>query len=770
MVSKMTRDRAASETSKAHDLASEALFQALGDNAYELDWDFHFLTFNAGCVAYFDIASQAAIGRPIWDVLAKTRGSWLETFLRDAMAGRQPVRVERASVLRPDRWLEVTAFPTARGLGIAFQDRTMERRAIEALQERGARQAFLLAFEERLRGLVDPNEVMTTAAELLGRHLGAARAGYAELDSAAQTLRVTRDWTDGRVPRRAGEKRTLDAFGQPAAAVLRAGGVLIVEDCLLDPRTTGEAVAATWASIGIRSLVAAPLIKAGAFTAFFYAHATEPRRWSATEAELVREIAHRTWAAVEQARAEAELRESESRLALAAEAAGLGIWEWDLTTSRFVYSARAKAICGFDPGQEPTYDDVRRVTHPDDFPRTSAAARRALDPALRERPIYEYRIVWQDGTERRVIAHGRAVFHRIDGEERAVRYIGTLQDVTEQWVAAEALRESEARLRLAVEAGRMAVWEYDVATDGVTGSSELNRLLGFPEDASPSAGEMRARYWPGEHERLQAIGQEALARGERFIEAEYRYLWPDGSVRWLLMRAEIRFGEEGSPRTVVGVLLDVTARKEAEEKQVLLMREVDHRAKNALAVVQAAVRLTRAPDLESYRRTIDGRVSSLARAQTLLSEDRWSGADLRGLIRGELAAFVGESQRALLNGPQVVLPARAAQPLAMALHELATNAVKYGALSAPSGGVVISWCVDRDAEPVLRLRWAESGGPHVAAPPARRGFGSRVLEGTVRGQLGGAVHYTWRAAGLVCDVEVPLRRGGGAEADLTITD
>jgi PAS domain S-box-containing protein len=770
MVFKMTIDRLASESSGSHDLASEALFQALGDNAYELDQGFHFLTFNAGCVVYFGIPSEAALGRSIWDVLATSHGSWLEDFLRSAMAARRPLRVERAGVLRSDRWLEVTAFPTSRGLGVAFRDRTAEHRAVEALREREARQGFLLAFDKRLRKLADPDEVMAAAAEMLGQHLGAARAGYAELDAAAEVLRVTRDWTDGRVPRRAGEKRTLDAFGSAAAAELRAGSVLVVEDCLLDPRTTGAAVAATWAGIGIRSLVVAPLIKAESLTAFFYVHETGLRRWSAAEVELVREIAHRTWAAVEQARAETERRESEARLALAAEAAGLGIWEWDLATNRFVYSARAKAICGFDPGQEPTYEDVRRVTHPSDFPRTSAAAQRALDPALRERPVYEYRVVRPDGTERRVIAHGRAVFDRVGREERAVRYIGTLQDVTEQWEAAEALRESESRLRLAVEAGRMAVWEYDVATGGVSGSPELNRLLGFPEDATPSAAEMRARYWPGEHDRLQAIGQEALARGERFFEAEYRYLWPDGSVRWLLMRAEIRFGEDGSPNTVVGVLLDVTGRKEAEEQQVLLMREVDHRAKNALAVVQAAVRLTRAPDLESYRRTIEGRVSSLARAQTLLSEDRWSGADLWALIEGELAAFVEEDQRALLDGPPVALPARAAQPLAMALHELATNAVKYGALSTTSGRVAVSWCVDSAAEPVLKLRWAETGGPPVTAPPVRRGFGSRVLEGTVRGQLGGAVSFTWKVTGLVCEMEVPLMREGGAEADLTTAD
>lgn len=752
---KVTPNASAVEVVATHSLGSEALFHALGDSAYELDREYRFLTLNAHCAAYYGIAFEAAFGRTIWEVLPTTVGSWLEAFLHEAMTARRPMRVERPGVIRPDRWIEVTAFPTVRGLGVAFRDRTTEHRAVEALRERETRQAFLLALEARLRGLADADDAMTAAAELLGQHLAAARTGYAEVDTSGEMLRVTRDWTDGRVPKRTGQTRSLDAFGAAAAAELRAGEVLVVEDCWSDPRTAGEAVAATWASIGIRALVVAPLVKAGVFTAFFYAHETGPRRWMPSEVELVREVAERTWAAVERARAEEERRESEARLALAAEAAELGIWDWDLKTNRFVYSPRAKAICGFDPNGDPTYDDVRGVTHPEDFPVTSAAAQRALDPAQRDSPVYNYRVVRPDGKIRHVVAHGRAVFERGDGQECAVRYVGTLQDVTEQWEAEEALRESESRLRLAVEAGRMAVWEYDVATDSVTGSPELNRVLGFPEDAKPSTAEMRARYWPGEHERVQAIGQAALARGERFFEAEYRYVWPDSSVRWLLMRAEVRFGADGAPSKAIGVVLDVTERKEAEERQALLMREVDHRAKNALTVVQAAVRLTRAADLDSYRSAIEGRVSALARAQTLLAGDRWAGADLRALVEGELAAFVGDGQRAVLNGSRVALPAQAAQPLAMAVHELATNAVKYGALSTPAGHVAISWDVEGGGKPLLRLRWAERGGPLVAAP-SRRGFGSRVLEGTIKGQLGGKLSLDWRETGLICEVELPL--------------
>ena len=267
----------------------------------------------------------------------------------------------------------------------------------------------------------------------------------------------------------------------------------------------------------------------------------------------------------ERREAEAALRQSEARLELATSAAEIGIWDWDVLENSFVYSPRAKAICGFAPDQDVTYEDVRRVTHPEDLPHTSAAARRALDPAIRGHSTFEYRVVHPDGSLRRVVAHGEAVFGIVDGEERAVRFAGTLQDVTERWRLEEQRAASEARLRLAVDAGRMAVWDADLTRDSVTGSPELNRLLGFPPEASPSFEEMRARYFPGERERLRAIGQAALGRGERFFEAELRYLWPDGSLRWLLLRAEILLDAAGQPVKAIGVLLDMTDRKRTEE-------------------------------------------------------------------------------------------------------------------------------------------------------------------------------------------------------------
>jgi two-component sensor histidine kinase len=212
--------------------------------------------------------------------------------------------------------------------------------------------------------------------------------------------------------------------------------------------------------------------------------------------------------------------------------------------------------------------------------------------------------------------------------------------------------------------------------------------------------------------------------------------------------------------------------RQGEERVRLLAREVDHRAKNALAVVQATLRLTPKDDTETYAKAVEGRVSALARAQTLLAEDRWQGASLPSLLRQELSAFVtgsgdGAGSRATLAGPPVVLPPVMTQPMAMAVHELATNAVKHGALSAPGGRVVVSWSVSGragDADAVLGLSWTESGGPVLAAAPQRRGFGSRVLDSVVRGQLGGRLCKRWAETGLVCRIEVPIRTGAECPA------
>jgi two-component sensor histidine kinase len=396
------------------------------------------------------------------------------------------------------------------------------------------------------------------------------------------------------------------------------------------------------------------------------------------------------------------------------------------------------------------------------YPVYASAARRRTEVVAHWRRIVAGQLTV--GLPATLALLGLAVLVRRRSRDLAASHAGLERRVAER--TAE-LAESEARLRLAQEAGGVGLWDWELDSGRVFWSEQYFRVWNLdPAHIAPSFDSFLAALDPADRAptaaRLEATRRDPA---QRSYEAEFRLPQPDGTVRWVLARGEIlRDPKTGEALRLVGVCLDVTERRLSEDRLRLLAREVDHRAKNALAVVQAAVRLAPKHDAGAFAQAIDGRVRSLARVHSLLAEGRWTGTDLRGLAEGELAAFLphaaGEAPgaiRAEIDGPSTWLGPAAAQALSMALHELATNAVKYGALSAEGGLVRLSWAVDGPAG-LLRLCWAESGGPPLAAPPRHRGFGSRVLEGTVQGQLGGSVRQDWTAAGLVCRIEVPLDR------------
>ena len=170
-------------------------------------------------------------------------------------------------------------------------------------------------------------------------------------------------------------------------------------------------------------------------------------------------------------------------------------------------------------------------------------------------------------------------------------------------------------------------------------------------------------------------------------------------------------------------------------------------------LVQSIVRLTRAEDVSGFSKAVEGRITALARVHTILSLSSWEGAELGGLVRGELSAFISsEGSRVSVNGPQVRLTPAAAQTLALALHELATNALKYGALSTHNGSLAVTW---RELSGNLQLEWRETAGPRVTAPE-RNGFGTRTVIASIETQLAGRVDFDWRADGLVFKLAIPL--------------
>ena len=252
-----------------------------------------------------------------------------------------------------------------------------------------------------------------------------------------------------------------------------------------------------------------------------------------------------------------------------------------------------------------------------------------------------------------------------------------------------------------------------------------------------------------------------IASGENrtFETYEKPVLRADGAERLVRWRNAVLRDDSGALVAVVASGEDITEARAAEERQRLLAREVDHRAKNALAVVQSILHLTPAEDPQAFRAAVGARVAALARAHVLLAEEGWFAADLHTLLVAEVSPHTAAAGGVRLSGPPVEIAAVAVQPLAMLAHELATNAAKHGALSLLGGTVEVRWIVEpMGSAEVLHIRWAESGGPPVHGAPARKGFGTRVIETTVRGQLGGTVSRKWEPTGLVVEVLVPLAR------------
>ena len=199
---------------------------------------------------------------------------------------------------------------------------------------------------------------------------------------------------------------------------------------------------------------------------------------------------------------------------------------------------------------------------------------------------------------------------------------------------------------------------------------------------------------------------------------------------------------------------DITERKRADERLRVLMHELDHRAKNVLAVTQAIVGLTRADTIDQFVAIVRGRIDALALIHSQVVLNQWDGADLLTLARQGLAPFQNDEIRIVVNGPEVFLKPAAAQAVGITLHELATNAAKHGALSVATGSVELTWSITAGEEGEVKLCWVEKGGPPVRSPD-RRGFGTRVIERNIPHQLAGVVHLHWLSEGLRCEMTLP---------------
>jgi PAS domain S-box-containing protein len=338
------------------------------------------------------------------------------------------------------------------------------------------------------------------------------------------------------------------------------------------------------------------------------------------------------------------------------------------------------------------------------------------------------------------------------------------EDITERKEAELALAEREAQLGLAGKAARVASFVIDYATGRIQTSSGFAAIHGLPEETEElTCEEWRACVLPDDLERFEALRSQVFAERRRELNIEYRIVGADGVARWMESRGLVSYDGDGRPTRLVGVHIDITERKRAEDQQRRLVAELDHRVKNVLATVQAVASHTMqaSGSMEHFVTALDGRIRSMASTHELLSHRRWLGIPLAELVERELAPYTTGSN-VEIGGPEVMLNAEAGQTMATVLHELVTNAAKYGALSVPSGRVSIRWRVplNGSATDKLVLTWRETGGPLVV-PPRKSSYGMQVVRELVPYELGGTVDHVLAPEGAQCQLEIPLAHVSG---------
>jgi PAS domain S-box-containing protein len=425
-------------------------------------------------------------------------------------------------------------------------------------------------------------------------------------------------------------------------------------------------------------------------------------------------------------------------------------FEWDATSDLVRRSNNAAQVLGIDLKLIPTSASFRERVHPDDRERLMAVRSNA-DP---DNATYSTtcRFMRPDGQEIWLHEISKAEF---DSAGRLIRVKGLARDITVRKHA----EERDALLRLAQVSTGVGVWGCDMRTKELSVPPELEELFGLKAANMKNYADFRNLVHPEDIEYVEANRDAAIQRHERFHH-EFRIIHPSGEMRWMSSTGRAVYDEiTGEPLRVLGINFDITERKRAEERQELLVAELDHRVKNILAQVAVVAASTRqgSRSIDEFLGSLDGRIQSMATAHTLLGDSNWERVCLGTLVRSQLAPYATDTN-VTVSGADVMLKSAETQAFARVLHELATNAAKYGALSSPGGQVSVSWDLKPNgAATDLILVWREFGGPAVA-PEHPTSYGTNLIRNLIPHELGGSVDLVFAAKGVNCRIEIPISR------------
>lgn len=449
-----------------------------------------------------------------------------------------------------------------------------------------------------------------------------------------------------------------------------------------------------------------------------------------------------------------ELRIGEAQHQFALDASGLGEWALDLESGQTTRSLRHDQIFGYDqPLAHWSFADFVEHVVPED--RAAVKAQFAATAASGSDWRIECRIKRaNDGAIRWIEGAGR----HYDTANGRPQLVGLVADITIPKQHEAALRESEERFRGTFDNAAVGVAHVGLDGSWMRVNQRLAEFLGY-SPAELGSKTFQEITHPDDLQADLEVVQQVLAGTLQTYSMDKRYIRKNGTIVWAALTVALQRNVAGAPDYFISIVNDITARKRAEEHQQFLMRELSHRSKNLLAIIQSmAVQTAKSSTtLQDFGNRFGQRLQALAASHDQLTDQNWHGADLRALVCRQLSAFSDRNDSRLkFAGPDITLTTEAAQSIGLALHELATNAVKYGALSVPAGNVTVSWTVDdlSKSPRYFHLSWVESGGP-VVTSPSRIGFGRTVIERLTASALDGTISLTYPPEGVRWLLDAP---------------
>ncbi|KUO68866.1 MAG: hypothetical protein APF80_06645 [Alphaproteobacteria bacterium BRH_c36] len=655
-------------------------------------------------------------------------------------------RIELASVGANRLLLTVTARRLAAGKSgprvlLAFDDTNIQPAATASPRDDSQ---LILTLVDQLRNASDADCVMTIAGELLGRHLDATTVAFAEIDDSEEYATVVADWKASSEDSHPTRYRLCD-LSPSLPRDLSEGRTVALDNVCLHPRMTeAHCKEGSAQDVGCAALVV-PVLKEKRLVGALAVSAAQAREWSSAQVATVEEFAAHTWVFAERARTHRALHESEQRLRLAQIAGGVGIWEWRRDTGEVYWSEQSRLMFQFDEDVAPAYETWISAVHPEDRAQLEAGIAAAWDHG---RYSADYRIIRSDGATRWIRSMGvtdEAVSHSI--------MRGIDLDVTERKETAEQIRRSKVRyekLFNSIDEG-FCIIEMIFDRDGrpvdyrfTEVNAAFERQTGLENPVGRTIGELvpdLEKYWFEIYGHIAKTGESK--RFERWAKQLERYYdvfaFPFGDL------------DEGQ----VGILFrDVSERKKQQQKINELFGEVNHRTKNLLSIVQSiSTETAREIEPVEFSERLSERLSGLAASQDLIIRGNWSAILMSELIESQVRILIGNRHDQItMCGERIIIKPAAAQTIGMAIHELASNASKYGAWSTDEGTVKIEWC-ERGSRVVLS--WNEKGGPAVY-PSSAQGFGRRVIEDMTAYALGADVELVYEREGVSWRLDAPI--------------